>query len=232
MSALNFNKLLRAEKGVLERSHNLLRYRRINWQVETRYRVRQSFERLAQDARHNGYPFSLYVAELELPCEGIIQISASRMFTGAVKRTTTCAEGFQGKTSDTPILEEGGALVASQSVSGHIAIIVHPRKSEKLKPGEEQIILYERLDPTDVTAELLEKAARRFLLYMRSTSLYGIHDGVSILEQAAIISMKVGDIRYKYKVSRSLLGMQNEWAKLIFAALTAWAVGYLTGLGK
>lgn len=232
MRARNIEELVKLETSLLERSQQLLRYRRINWQVETRYRIYQSFERLAQGTRQARYPFNLYVAELEHPCESVIQISATRTLTGAIKRTTTHSEEFEERVFDTPIFEEGGVLVASQSVSGHVAIIVHPRKSERIKPKEEQIILHERLDPTDVTNKLLEKAIKRYLLYMRSTSLYGCHDTLSLVEKAIIISMKIGDIRYRYKLSRSLLGMQNEWAKIILAAIAALAIGYLTGSGK
>ena len=231
MSAQTIAELVVLEKDLLERAQQLLRYRRINWQIETRYRIYKSFEILANNTRQSGYPFNLYVAELEHPCESIIQISASRTLTGAIKRTTTQSEDFSERVFETPIFEEGGALVASQSVSGHVAIIVHPRKSDRIRPKEEQIILYERLDPTDVTSKILERAIQLYLLYMRSTSLYG-RDTLSMSDKVIIIFMKIGDVRYRYKLARSLLGMQNEWAKIIITAIAALAIGYSTGSGK
>lgn len=225
-------KLIELENNRLGRSKQLLIYRRINWQVETRYRIYKCFESLAQKTRQSDYPFDLHVSELEHPCESIIQVNATRIQTGAINRTKTYREDFSEQHIDQPIFEEGGVLVASQSISGHVAIILHPRKSERLIPKEEQIILYERLDPTDVTSKLLEKSIRRYLLYIRSTSLFGHYDALSMSEKITIVLMKIGDIRYKYMLSRSLLGMKNEWAKIIFAAIIAWAIGYNTSYGK
>jgi hypothetical protein len=188
--------------------------------------------RLAQKTRESDYPFDLHVSELDHPCESIIQVTATRIPTGAIKRTITYREDFSEQYIDQPIFEEGGVLVASKSISGHVAIIVHPRKSERLIPNEEQIILYERLDPTDVTNKLLEKSIRRYLLYIRSTSLCGHYDALSMSEKLTIVLMKIGDIRYRYMLSRSLLSMKNEWAKIIFVTIIGWAIGYNSSYGK
>nr|WP_315493950.1 hypothetical protein [uncultured Rhodoferax sp.] len=232
MSTNSLSNLVKREKALLDRSRKLMRYRQINWQVETRYRIYQAFERLANETRKQDFLFDLHVSELEHPCESVIQISARPILTGAIKRTTTFNDEFEELVSDKPVLEDGGVLVASQSVSGHVAFIVHPRKSERIKPSEEQIILYVSLDPTEVTAGLISKVFRRYLLYVRSTSIFGIHDSLSLGEMATLVLMKIGDIRYQYELSRSLMRMKNEWAKIVVAAVLAWAFGFLAGSGK
>jgi hypothetical protein len=105
---------------------------------------------------------------------------------------------------------------------------VHPRKSDRIKPAEEHLFLFHRLDPTDVTDRVLEEVILKYLLYMRSTSLLGIHDTLSMREWFALIGMKIADVRYVHKLSRTLISMQNEWAKLILAGVFGWLVAYAT----
>lgn len=225
-------KLIDQERRLLDRSTKLLGYRRLNWQVETNHRIRYAFERFVQEARRQNYPFGLHVSQHDHPNESVIQVSSSRLHTGAITRKTVHNEDFEERVFDTPIFEDGGTLVASQSVSGHVAIIVHPRKSERIKPIDEQIILFGRLDPTDVTDAIIEKAIRRYVLYIRSTSVYGLYNSLSLIERLTLIHMRLSDIRYQYKLSRSLISMQNEWAKILVAVALAWAIGYFTGSAK
>lgn len=229
------DKLFRAverEVNLLERSSRLLSYRRLNWRVNTSHRIHQAFERLVHATRNSRYPFSLHVTHYKHSIESIVQISATSFPTGAVTRTTTHDSELRKQVTDTPVLEEGGTLVASLSVSGHVAFIVHPRKSHRIKSKEEQIILFHHLDPTAVTEGILEKVLLRYLLYMRSTSVIGIHDTLSIREYLTLIGMKIGDVRYQYRLSHALLSMQNEWGKLLVAGLVGWLVAYVTGAGK
>lgn len=232
MRRVSLKQLIEKERRLLARSTALLNYRRLNWRIETNHRIRYVFERLVQEARFQGYPFDLRVSQHDQPNEAVIQVTSGRLLTGAITRTTIHDETFDERVSDTPIFEDGGALVASLSVSGHVAFIVYPRKSDRAKPFEEQIILFPRLDPVDVTEAVIERVICRYLLYIRSTSIYGVHDSLSLRERLILICMKLSDIRYQYKLSRSLISMQNEWAKIFAAGVLAGIVGYFTGSAK
>ena len=223
---------VKVETRRLERSARLLSYRRLNWQVETSHKIRRYFEAFVQSARSQEYPFRLHVTQHETGAEGVIQISATMLPTGAVKRSITTDAELGERISDALVVEEGGALVASLSVSGHVHFVVYPRKSDRIRPAEEQIFLYHRLDPTDVTEAILRKVVLRYMLYMRSTSILGIHDTLSLREYALLIGMKMGDVRFLYKTSRAFISMKSEWGKLLAAGLIAWLVAYLTTSAK
>ncbi|SDN72097.1 hypothetical protein [Polaromonas sp. JS666] len=232
MSRDKLSRAVEREVKLLECSSRLLSYRRLNWRMDASHRIRRAFETFVQETRWGKYPFSLHVTQHEHPVEGMVQISATKFPTGAVTRTTTHDSELRERVTDIPVLEEGGTLVASLSVSGHVAFIVHPRRSDRIKPAEEQIFLFHRLDPTDVTDGVLERVLLRYLLYMRSTSVIGIHDTLNVREYLTLLRMKVGDVRYQYRLSRALLSMQNEWGKLLLAGLIGWLVAYVTGAGK
>lgn len=232
MRKKNLSRLLVNEEKLLRRSTELLRYRRINWNVETNHRIRRAFEQLMVEARTQHYPFQLYVSQFDPPNEGVIQVTPGKSLTGVSKRTVTHSSDLDELITYTPIIEEGGALVASQSISGHIAFIIHPRESERIKPQEKELFLYSQLDPTEVTDALIDKVIRTYLIYLRNTSLFGMHHTLSTKERIMMIYIKMADIRYKYKISRSLLSMNNEWAKLIMPILLGLIVGYFTGSAK
>jgi hypothetical protein len=87
---------LERETRLLERSARLLSYRRLNWRVETRHKIRQAFERFVQKSRLNDYPFSLHVSDHGLSAEGVVQIAATRTATGAVD-ACRIAFGFRAR---------------------------------------------------------------------------------------------------------------------------------------
>lgn len=223
---------LKVETRRLERSTRLLSYRRLNWRIETSHKIRRYFEVFVQNARSLEYPFGLHVTQHETGAEGVIQISATMLPTGALKRNITHDSELGERIFDTPVVEEGGTLVASLSVSGHVAFVLYPRKSDRIKAKEEQVILYHRLDPTDVTEGLLRKVILRYMLYMRSTSVIGIHDTLSFREYCFLIGMKIGDVRNLYKTSRAFIAMTSEWGKLFATGFIAWLVAYLTASAK
>ena len=225
-------KALERETKLLERSTRLLSYRRLNWRIETRQKIRQAFEGFVQQTRRNGYPFSLHVFDYDLSAEGIVQISATRIPTGAIVRSVSHDAEFGERVSKTPVMEEGGTLVASLSVSGHVAFVVYPRKSDRIKPVEEQLLLIHRLDPTDVTDRVLNRVILKYLLYMRSTSVLGMNDTLSTREWFALIWMKIGDVRYMHNLSRTVISMKNEWAKLLLAGVIGGLTTYFTTGGQ
>ncbi|MDB5900478.1 MAG: hypothetical protein JWP41_4080, partial [Ramlibacter sp.] len=46
------------------------------------------------------------------------------------------------------------------------------------------------------------------------------------------IGMKIADVRYMHKLSRALISMQSEWAKLLLAGGIGWLIAYSTAGGR
>ena len=211
----------------LSRASKLLDYRRLNWRSETNHRIRWEFEAFMRAARETGFPFQLHLRQHDTPNEGVIQMTAGRTLTGVVDRKYGL--DFDDETCvDTPVEETGGELVASQSSTGHIHFIVHPRTSDRLKTKTPSLILFGPLDPTDVTVRVIRKALRLYLLVLQDSSLIGYKDALTIRERVVVVWIHVRDLRRRYDFYRSLLSMNNEWAKLLFAGAIAFAIGYVT----
>ena len=214
--------------STLKRSADLLRYRRLNWTVETSHRIRWEFEALVREARVSGVPLNFSLQEFDTPNEGVLQlVPASRNIGVVDRRHDPLAD--TGSTIDTKVLETGGELVASLDFLGHVHFIAHPRRSGRTTPTTNEIILEGPLDPGDVTQPLIRKVLRKYLLILRSTSVVGMADTITLIERAAILSIYAGDIRKRHHLIRSVLSMTNEWAKLLVAGLIAFLAGYITG---
>lgn len=211
----------------LKRASKLLDYRRLNWRSETNHRIRWEFEAFMRSARESGFPFQFHLRQHDAPNEGVIQMTTESTLTGVVNRKY--AFDFDDETCvDTPVLETGGELVVSQSSTGHIHFIVHPRTSDRLKTKTPNLILLGPLDPTDVTVRVIRKALRLYLLILQSSSLLGNTDALTIRERAVIVWIRLKDLRNRYDFYRSLLSMNNEWAKPLFAGAIAFAIVYVT----
>jgi hypothetical protein len=125
----------------IRRSNQLLEYRRINWNVETNHRIRAEFESFIRTAREVGFPFGLRLQQHETPNEEVIQISTDRSLIGIVDREHH-AFWVNPQYTDTPVFETGGELVASQSATGYVHFIIHPRCSDRLTPTRKELILF------------------------------------------------------------------------------------------
>lgn len=229
---LTMEALIKSEVRRLQRSIATLTYRRINWRVETRHRIRQKFEQLATCARDTNYPFRLSVQEFEQPTESTIQISAGNNPTGAVNRKTEVDVCAGLKHIDTLVMESGGTLIASQSVSGYVHFVVYPYSSDRIQPKHKEIMLLRSFDPTEVTWSVLNKVIKRYLLCVRSSSVYGMSGDFTWRERALLVWIRVQDIRFRYRIAKSLMSLQNEWGKAIVTGLAALLVGYLAGGNK
>lgn len=212
----------------LRRSGELLAYRRINWRVETNHRIRWEFEAFARHAREAGFPLELHVRQYDTPNEGVVQITVAPLPTGTV--TLKYGIDHNGESaSDTPVIETGGELVASQSASGYVHFIVHPRRSERIKPKEDELILLGPLEPTKVTVSVVQKALKHYLLILQSSSILGTEDALTFRERIHVLWIRFRDMRSRYKLYVSLLTLNNEWGKAVVAGVVAFLVGYVTG---
>ena len=210
------------------RSGALLEYRRINWRVETNHRIRWAFEAFVRNAREAGFPLELHVHQYDPPNEGVVQIMVAPLPTGTVNRKYGIDNDGES-VSDTPVIETGGELVASQSASGYVYFIAHPRRSERIKSKDEELILQGPLEPTEVTVGVVQKALGHYLLILQSSSILGADDALTFRERIHVLWIRFRDMRTRYKLYVSLLTLNNEWGKAVVAGVVAFLVGYITG---
>lgn len=215
---------IRSEVALLLRTRNLLNYRRINWNVIAQPIILQEFQEVCNQARIEHYPFCLFVQSYDNPNENTIQLKAGQNVTGAVKRETNFLTGLH---YDTPVIEDSCSLVASQSVFGFIHFIVYPYSSERVKPNNENTILFRQLDPNEITPKLIRKAIERYLLIIRSSSVYGAYNTLSYKERLLLSWMRFQDVRNKQKLTTSLISLENKWGSAVVAALLAVIATYV-----
>lgn len=155
-------------------------------------------------------------------------MTADTTLTGVVDRKHTCV--FDSETYvDAPVAETGGELVASQSATGHVHFIAHPRTSDRLKATKPDLILVGPLDPTDVTVQVVQKALHRYLLVLQSSSIIGGKGALTPFERLTVLWIHFRELRNRYDLYRSLLLMRSEWAKLLVAGVIGFAVASVTG---
>ena len=109
---------------------------------------------------------------------------------------------------------------------------VHGFKLQAKKYEEEitaEVFMEIRMNPASVTSALIRKVLRKYLLILRSTSIMGMEDTISIFERMQIWWIYFADLRERNRILRSILGMSNEWAKVLSAVAGAFLVGYFTG---
>lgn len=206
----------------------LLEYRRLNWRVETNHRIRREFEAFVVEARAFDFPFSFSIRQYDNPNEGIVQISVSPYNTGVVDRVQDHGLGV-AEHIDSPVIETGGDLVASISATGLVHFIAKPRVSKRLNPKTKELFLLRPYDPADVTAKVIQKALRRYLLILQVSSILGIEDAITYNERMLIWWIRFRDLRSRYEFYTSLLSLRNEWGKAIIAGVIAFLVGYISG---
>lgn len=213
-------KSLALEKRKLDEASWRLAVRRLNWRVETRRRIIDALERTAAMAEEVRYGFRFNVGQYGEVNDEAIQLNVGWRFIGIREQVS---DGERIKVQHHT--EKGGCLVFSQNLGGRVAILMYPLSSERYKTKEDCITFKYNLDPTDLTPKLIEKAMRRFLIYLRYSSVVGLHDDTPLRERLLIAWMIFWDARNRYALSRSLMDMSNEWAKIITASLLALAVG-------
>ena len=211
----------------LRRSADLLRYRRLNWQVETNHRIRWCFEAFIMDARASAVPLNFSLQQYDTPNEGVVQLTPHKIPIGVVnRRLDPFAE--DESVNDVIVVEAGGTLVASLSFLGHVHFIAHPRYSERSTPQTKEIILAGPCDPAIVTPAFIQSVLKKYLLVLRSSSVLGMEDTISKWERAQILWIYFSDLRKSNQRALSVLTMTNEWAKLLVAGALGFLAAYFT----
>ena len=71
------------------------------------------------------------------------------------------------------IFEKGGALVLTQTYTGHIIFIFYPLTTEKSEPIRKEILTTNIIEPNKIDSVFITKILYKFMLLIRDTSLYG-----------------------------------------------------------
>lgn len=201
--------------STVRRSTDLVNYRRLNWSAVTFARIYLGFREFAHQSKSAGVPFDFRLEDFDPPNEGVIKLTPAPVNLGIVNRKMVF--GAEDSANDRAVFEQGGELVASQSVSGHVFFIAHQRHSDRVNPIHKEIILLGPLDPSEVTPKLVSQVLKKYTLVLRSSSIFGMNDTLSIRERMQIQWIYLCDIRERNLIILSVLSMKNEWAKLIFA---------------
>lgn len=126
--------------------------------------VEKHFSQVVQKARDEKYPENLYVHRDN--SERLVQL-----FSGTHPIDVTHKRDQYGEKTGLQVhTEEGAALVVSQATIGHLAIILYPYKSQKLKQNNSHIIWKVFDSPREITAGVLNAVTKDFFTYMRVSS--------------------------------------------------------------
>ena len=222
------NKALVRSTQNLRKSQALLRYRRLNWTVVTKHLIKKEFESYIAASREAQFPFKFYIQHHGVPNEEQIQISVQPSKLGIIEQTYRALERSEPCSVFTPI-ETGGALVASQSATGFVLFIVHPRFSDRVDSTKKELLLFRPLDPAEITPRLLEKVMRLHLLLLQDSSLIGSQDALAFSERIEVWWLYFfRELRNRHEFYRSGLSLRNEWVK----TLVTLALGYFFGSGS
>ncbi len=225
-------KNIRKEKEKLYVSHENMRYRKITSNAFIIEKVRRIFRSFIVQCRNENYPFDFHIVEHGDKSMPTIQISASSYHTGAFKMVPAKDESGLPFTKTEPIIEEGGSIVVSFFLNGRISIFIYPRHSSVMKAAEDQLVIFNAIDPRDITDRLIDSALKKFLFYIRVTTYITDNHSFSIRDRLSLYMLRINDVRFKYKLIDSIRKMNNEWGKIFLAAFFTWLVTIITTAPK
>jgi len=222
---------IRKENIDLHTSHQKMRYRKITSNAFTIDKFRETFSSFIIHCKKENYPFSFHLSEHGDKSMPTIQISTTQIPTGAYKIISKKDDnGLPYKARD-PIIEEGGAIVATFFLDGRVSVFIYPRRSSVMRPAEDQLVIVNAADPREITDKLIESSLKKLLFYIRATTYITDGHTFSLKDRIRLSILRFNDVRFKYKLINSIRTMNNEWGKILFAAFIAWAITYISTSG-
>lgn len=211
--------VFKKESEKLISSSSELERRRLNWRMFTQEKVEKKFNEVIHEAFKANYPFNLFcIINNDTVNEATVQLSSGTNKTGVIEKIDTpTSKGFKSEA------EKGSALVASFSITGNVAFIIYPYKSNRYSRNEDYIILYAGISPDDVTDKVIDKCISNYFFYIRNSSIYGIYASSSLLSAIKLNWMLFVDIRNRRKIIRSFYSFILESFK-IFATIVITAI--------
>ncbi|WP_395008307.1 hypothetical protein [Undibacterium sp.] len=210
-------------------SENFLHYRRLNWKHVALPIIHLEFETFINESKKLASPLTFYLTDHPAVNEGLIQISTTQRPTGTLA-TFNNEFGIEKVDRGTLKFENGGSLAASQTVWGTVNFVITPCESERLTSNQKEFIIYFNLDPNEVTPQLVRKVIKKYLLLIRVTSLFCMHDSSSWSDRFHYFLIRVLDVRAKVNFQRDILTLKSEWVKKIVVPIVFGLLGILLGV--
>lgn len=170
-----------------------------NWGVQVD-QIEKYFNTVAAQAKHDNYFENLYVSRAN--SERQIQLYAGVHPIGSSETTRDLLGNVAGQRIHA---EKGATLVISQSVTGDVAVMLYPYKSEKFQQTDNNIIWRVFSDPKKITDRVLKAAVKDFFTYVRVSS--------ALFSESATDRMRIRYLSFRgkrYKEGSSI-------AKLVFS---------------
>ncbi|HFQ5290453.1 hypothetical protein ABMX86_22550 [Vibrio vulnificus] len=198
---------LKSESKRISKSHFELERRRLNWKFVVKDKIKTNFDELVLSAKENNYPFLLH-CQVNDSIENLesVQVTSESQYTGI---TEPLENG--GSKQD---FEKGAGLAFSLSPTGDVVVTIRPYKSKWVGRTEGSIVIKYGISPDDVTDEFIKKCVRRFLRYLRVSSISGIY-GTSGYESLYMRYLLLIDIKNRTK----LLGYIYNWCLVLIPVL-------------
>lgn len=217
---------LNSEAKKINDNHCQLRYRRINWSVETRHKIISKFKIFNQMAIDQNFPFSFFIRTHGTKNEEVIQLEFQSQKIGVTRTSNKYLAMSYEDSNQTVLIEKGACLVASQTAWGTVCFIASPLKSEILEHKDKEFILFYDLDPRDVTDKLIESAIKKYLLIIRSSSVRS-NSNFSFADRLNLFLIEKTDVRKTNEIirentSKVILFLFSKFAPPILTVVTAY----------
>lgn len=208
----NIKDLIFQSTKKLSEAQEIFRHRRINWALIEKT-INSEFSAFVESCSNNKFYYDFIVANYkDHPHEHSIEIRCVNHPKTSLKKINTVND------ENPNVFEKGGNLVVSQGHQGLILFMFTPLKTDKVEPNFREILISPLVDPRKIDARYLNNILKKYLLLIRYTSLNG-DQTLSLIERLKVSLMFIMDVRHKHNLVRSIISMQNEWSKLVIAAL-------------
>lgn len=202
---------LKSESKKLARSHFELERKRLNWKLVVKNRIKTHLIELILSAKNTGYPFVLFFQENnDVDNLDSIQITAESNYTGITQKL----ENGESKID----FEKGAGLSFSLSSRGDVVVTIRPYKSEWVTRKEKSIIIKHGISPDNITDDFIEMCIRRFIIYIRASSIYGSYS-TRFYEHLFIKYLLIIDIKNRGKLINRSLDIFSRWGLVVISAL-------------
>lgn len=186
-------------------------YKSLNWNVQVE-KIERHFEEVVTKAKNEQFFETLFVDRDDE--HRTVQLHAGKHPIGSAQ---TIRDGLGRATGWRIDVEQGAALVVSQSTLGDVAIILYPYQSEGARRIEPHIIWAIFKDPAHVTEPVLRRAVADFLTYVRVSS--------TLFNESPMDRMRIRYLEFRGKKYNGGTGV----AQIFFSR---WFLGALGAAGS
>ncbi|EKO3601299.1 hypothetical protein M3918_003347 [Vibrio metschnikovii] len=185
---------------------------RTEWN-QKKFKILENIKSIIIQVEHENHPLKLkcFINDKIENFESI-QIDFGPIFTGIDIR------------SDSGIIESGieseSSIVISQLPCGELIVIMNPFKSNYHRRVEKNIIIHHSFKVNNVDLRFLRNIISKGLRYARLSSIYSAHK-MSISDRWFLFGLKFSDVRSRIYLKKTIISLDNEWAKLIITSIVS-----------